>query len=39
VEYGLFGDMTSVDFGRLAFEDPGMLGQVFDSKIEVVLQQ
>jgi hypothetical protein len=39
VEYGLFGDMTSADFGRLAFEDPGMLGQVFDAKIEGVLQQ
>jgi hypothetical protein len=39
VEYGLFGDMTSVDFGRLAFENPGMLGQVFDAKIEGVLQQ
>jgi hypothetical protein len=39
VEYGLFGDMTSQDFGRLAFDDPGMLGQVFDAKIEGVLQQ
>lgn len=39
VEYGLFGDMTSADFGRLAFEDPAMLGQVFDAKIEGVIQQ
>lgn len=39
VEYGLFGDMTSVDFGKLAFEDPSVLGQVFDAKIEGVLQQ
>jgi hypothetical protein len=39
VEYGLFGDMTSHDFGRLAFQNPGMLAQVFDSKIEVVIQQ
>jgi hypothetical protein len=39
VEYGLFGDMTSADFGRLAFEDPPLLGQVFDAKIEGVLQQ
>ena len=39
VEYGLFGDMTSHDFGKLAFKAPDILAQVFDSKIEIVIQQ
>ena len=39
VEYGLFGDMTSHDFGKLAFKAPELLAQVFDAKIEGIIQQ
>ena len=39
VQYGLFGDRVSHDFYRLAFEDPGMLKQVYQAKIETLTEQ
>jgi len=39
VQYGLFGDISSYNFGRLAFENPDMLRKVFDSKLEVIVHQ
>jgi len=39
VEYGLFGDRSSKDFGRMAFDEPDILKKHLDSKINIVYEK
>jgi hypothetical protein len=39
IEYGLFGDRSSKDLAKLAYEAPDILAKHYESKIQTVYAQ